>query len=66
MHPGMEKFQKWAFFERRALLDRIIEGRADRFDAVWRFMRKEYTMSLPMPCMTCFTVKERDGAHHTF
>lgn len=39
MYPGMEKFQKWAFFERRALLDRIIEGRADRFDMTVGFTR---------------------------
>lgn len=39
MHPGMEKFQKWAFFERRALLDRIIEGRANRFDMTVGFTR---------------------------
>ncbi len=39
MHPGMEIFHRWAFFERRALLDRIIRGKADRFDFTIGFTR---------------------------
>ena len=39
MHPGMERFQRWAFFERRELLDRIMERRADRFDFTVGFTR---------------------------
>jgi len=39
MHPGMEKFQRWAFFGRRTLLDRMIERRADRFDSTVGFTR---------------------------
>ncbi len=39
MHPGMERFQRWAFFERRELLDRMIQHRADRFDFTVGFTR---------------------------
>ena len=39
MHPGMEKFQRWAFFERRELLEKMIEHKADRFDFTVGFTR---------------------------